>query len=125
MCCLRILELSQHLDHPKCRSVDQDLVGPRAHFPPNVSVPTSKYLEHKCNLLVIIDTYAIPFFHYFRPIDGVFMCGFYSLSTVNNRPADMFATGKEKSKAFVAFEDMHLLLNYRCLDVQLIIIWCL
>jgi hypothetical protein len=32
-------------------------------------------------------------------------------------PADVFATGKEKSRAFVTFEDMHLLLNYRQLDV--------
>jgi len=40
-------------------------------------------------------------------------------------PADVFATSKEKSKPFVTFEDMHLLLNYRRLDVQLIIIWCL
>jgi len=40
-------------------------------------------------------------------------------------PADVFATGNEKSKAFVTFEDMHLLLNYRRLDVQLITIWCL
>jgi len=49
MCCLRILELSQHLDQPKCRSDDLDLVSLRAHFPPNVSVPASKYLEHKWN----------------------------------------------------------------------------
>jgi len=84
MCRLRIQELSQHLDHPKCRSADLDLVGPGAHFPPNVSVPTSKYLEHKWNLLVIKDAYAMPFFHYFLPIDGVFMCGIYSLSTINN-----------------------------------------
>ena len=82
-CCLRILELSQHLDHPKCRSADQDLVGLGAHFPPNVSVPASKYLEHKWNLLVIKDAYAIPFLHYFWPVDGVSMCGFYSLSIVN------------------------------------------
>jgi len=40
-------------------------------------------------------------------------------------PADVFATGKDKSGAFVTFEDMHLLLNYRKLDVQLITIWCL
>ena len=40
-------------------------------------------------------------------------------------PADVFATGDEKSKAFVTFEDMHLLLNYRRLDVQFITIWCL
>jgi len=40
-------------------------------------------------------------------------------------PAEVFATGKEKRKAFVTFEDMHLLLNYRWLDVQLITIWCL
>ena len=46
-----------------CRSADLDLVSPRAHFPPNVSVPTSKYLEHKWNLLVIKDAYAMPFFH--------------------------------------------------------------
>jgi hypothetical protein len=39
--------------------------------------------------------------------------------------ADVFATGKDKSGAFVTFEDMHLLLNYRKLDVQLITIWCL
>jgi hypothetical protein len=37
-------------------------VDPRALFLPNVSVPASKYLEHKCNLLVIKDAYAIPFF---------------------------------------------------------------
>jgi len=83
MCCLRILEWSQHLEHPKCRSADQDLVGPGAHFPPNVSVPASKYLEHKWNLLVRKDAYAMPFFHYFRPVDDVFMCRFYSLCTVN------------------------------------------
>jgi len=86
MCCLRILELRQHLDHPKARSADRALVAPGAHFLPNVSVPTSKYLEHKWNLLVIKDAYAMPFFHYFRPIDSVFMCGFYSLSTVNTHP---------------------------------------
>jgi hypothetical protein len=40
-------------------------------------------------------------------------------------PAGVFATGKDKSGAFVTFEDMHLLLNYRKLDVQLITIWCL
>jgi len=34
--------------------------------------------------------------------------------------ADMIVTSKEKSKAFVIFEDMHSLLNYRRLDVQLI-----
>jgi len=67
MCCLRILELSQHLDHPRCRSADRALVGPGAHFLPNVSVPLSKYLEHKWNLLVIKDAYAMPFFHYFWP----------------------------------------------------------
>jgi len=60
------------------------LVGLGAHFLPNVSVPTSEYLEHKWNLLVIKDAYAMPFFHYFRPVDGVFMCGFYNLSTINN-----------------------------------------
>jgi len=37
-------------------------------------------------------------------------------------PVDVFATGNEKSKAFVTFEDMHLLSNYRWLDVQLITI---
>ena len=80
---LRILELSQHLNHPKCRSADHDLVSLGAHFPPNVNVPPSKYLEHKWNFLVIKDGYAMPFFHYFQPVDGVFMCGFYSLSIVN------------------------------------------
>jgi len=40
-------------------------------------------------------------------------------------PANVFATDNEKSKAFVTFEDTHLLLNYRRLDVQLITIWCL
>ena len=83
MCCLRILEMSQHMDHPKARSADLPLVGLRAHFLLNVSVPASKYLEHKWNLLVIKDAYVLPFFHYFWPVDGVFMCGFYSLSTVN------------------------------------------
>jgi len=86
MCCLRILELSQHLDHPNTRSADLPLVGPGAYFFPNVSVPASKYLEHKWNLLVIKDAYAIPFFHYFWPIDGGFLCGFYTLSTVNKIP---------------------------------------
>ena len=71
-------------NHPKCRSDDRALEGPGAHFLPNVSVPASKYLEHKWNLLVIKDAYAMPFFHYFRPVDSVFMCGFYSLSTINN-----------------------------------------
>jgi len=78
------MELSQHLDHPMCWSADLALVGLEAHFLPNVSVPASKYLEHKWNLLVINDAYAIPFFHYFWPVDDVFMCGFYSLSTVSN-----------------------------------------
>jgi len=32
---------------------------------------------------VIKDAYAMPFFHYLCPVDGVFMCGFYSLSTDN------------------------------------------
>jgi len=58
-------------------------VGLGAHFLPNVSVLASKYLEHKWNLLVIKDAFAVPFFHYFRPIDGVFICGFYSLFTIN------------------------------------------
>jgi len=57
-------------------------VGPGA--PPNVSVPASKYLEHKWNLLVIKDAFVMPFFHYFWPIDGVFMFGFYSLSIINS-----------------------------------------
>jgi len=65
MCCLRILELGQHLDHPMCRSTDRALVGPGAHFLPNVSVPTSKYLELKWNLFVIKYAYAMPFFHSF------------------------------------------------------------
>jgi len=94
MCCLRILELSQHLDHPKYRSADQALVGPGAQFLPNVSVPASKYLEHKWNLLVIKDVYAMPFFHYFWPVDGVFMCGFYSLSTVNKHITSKRIFGK-------------------------------
>jgi len=95
MCYLRILELSQHLDHPKCRSADQDLVGLGAHFPPNVSVLAPKYLEHKWNLLVIKDAYAMPFFQYFQPVDGVFMCEFYSLSTVNNQPIKNFVRSLE------------------------------
>jgi len=87
MCCLRTLELSQHMDLPKCRSADRALVGLGAHFLPNVHVPASKYLEHKWNLLVIKDAYVMPLFHYFRLVDGVFLCGFYSLSTVNNNKA--------------------------------------
>jgi len=78
--------MSPHLDHPKCRSADQTLVGLGARFLRNVSVPASKYLEHKWDLLVIKDAYVMPFFHYFQHVDGVFMCGFYSLSTVNKIP---------------------------------------
>jgi len=37
--------------------------------------------------------------------------GLYAISV--GIPADVFATRKEKSKAFVTFEDMHFLLNYR------------
>jgi len=78
--------MSQHMDHPKARSANLPLVGPGAHFLQNVSVPASKYLEHKWNLLVIKDAYAMPFFHYFWLVDSVFMCGFYSLSTINKIP---------------------------------------
>jgi len=104
MCCLRILELSQHLDRPKCRSADWDLVGPGAHFLPNIGVPASKYLEHKWNLLVIKDAYAMPFFHYFRAVDGVFMCGFYSLSTVNSHSPTTFKLSSLMSSELITWD---------------------
>jgi hypothetical protein len=40
-------------------------------------------------------------------------------------PPSVFATGNEKSAAYVNFEDMHLLLNYKRLDVQLITVFSL
>jgi len=71
---------------------------------------------------VIKDAYDMPFFHYFRPVDGVFMCGFYSLSTVNNphhqyvNPTDIIHS-IFNSKVSIESKQERKLLKRACLNV--------